>query len=80
MILITKTELIALRDSMPLEILKEQTRKTKERNGYVDYRGIFETMGYVHAFNDTYQFVGNLLTTSETLADNVRLTKHEETN
>lgn len=51
----TKTELIALRDTFPLEELQKQTRETKERLGYVDYNGIFETMGYTRAFNETYK-------------------------
>lgn len=51
---VTVRELIKMRDEMTDAELKEQTRKTKERLGYVDYRGIFETMGYRHAFNDTY--------------------------
>jgi hypothetical protein len=51
----TSRQLILLRDSLPLEELKEQTRQTRERFGYVDYRGIFKIMGYVHAYNDKFE-------------------------
>ena len=51
---ITEYEIIRLRDNMPLSKLKRITKETMARKGYVDYRGIFETMGYVHAFNNKY--------------------------
>jgi len=53
-IYITGTEIIKLRDNMSVEELIRITNETKERFGYVDYQGLFKTMGYVHAFNDTY--------------------------
>lgn len=56
--LISKTEIIKLRDAMSVEELRKITNKTKEENGYVSYKAIFETMGYKHAFNDKF-FVPN---------------------
>lgn len=56
-IYITQTELIKLRDNMSVEELRRITNETMKREGYVSYRALFETMGYVHAFNDTYKKV-----------------------
>lgn len=50
----TAAELIKMRDDMPVNELRRQTTETKKRDGYVSYRGIFETMGYKHVFNNTY--------------------------
>lgn len=55
MTLVSEYEIIRLRDKMPVEELRAITNKTKERLGYVNFRAIFETMGYVHAFNDKYR-------------------------
>lgn len=55
--LVTKTELIKIRDNMSIIELRQITKQTRERLGYVDFNGLFETMGYVHAFNDTYKKV-----------------------
>lgn len=52
--LVTERELILLRDTMELSELKRQTKKCKETFGFVDYRHIFITMGYTHAFNDKW--------------------------
>lgn len=53
-IYITKLEIIKLRDNMSVEQLRTITNETKKRLGYVSYNALFETMGYTHAFNDTY--------------------------
>lgn len=53
-IYITKTEIIKLRDNMSVDELRVITNATKARLGYVSFESLFETMGYVHAFNDTY--------------------------
>jgi len=51
---ISERELILLRDKMSIEELRAITNKTKEVNGYVNFRAIFKTMGYEHSFNDMY--------------------------
>ncbi len=53
---ITETEIIALRDQMSVEELRRITNETKAREGHVSFREIFKTMGYIHAFNDSYIF------------------------
>lgn len=54
--LTTSTEIINQRDQLPLEDLKRQTKEIKQEHGRVDYRLIFEHMGYRHAFGDSYTF------------------------
>jgi len=53
-IIVSEYEIIKLRDTMELSKLKEITDKCKKDFGYVDYRGIFKTMGYTHAYNDKW--------------------------
>ena len=57
MVLVTEREIILLRDSMKLSELRKITKKCKDKFGFVDYRRIFVTMGYVHAFNDKWNLV-----------------------
>ena len=52
--LITERKLIELRDTMEVSELSKITKKCKKTYGFVDYRHIFKTMGYVHAFNDKW--------------------------
>ena len=52
--LITERQIIELRDTMPLDKLKKTTKDCMKKFGFVDYRHIFMTMGYVHAFNDKW--------------------------
>jgi len=57
LVTITKRELILLRDSMPLEELKRQTKEAREKFGYVDMRNIFKIMGYEHTYSDNWKKV-----------------------
>ena len=50
-------EIIKKRDEMSLSSLREITNKTMEKYGFVDYKRLFETMGYIHRYNDKYEFV-----------------------
>ena len=52
--LISEYEIIILRDKMSVSQLSKITDKCKKDNGFVSYREIFKTMGYVHAFNDKW--------------------------
>ena len=52
--IISELEIIRLKDKLPLDQLKEITRKTKEKFGIVYNKAIYETMGFVHAYNDKY--------------------------
>ena len=54
MALVSEYEIIRLRDTMPLDELKKITKKCEKKFGFVDYRHIFVTMGYTHAFNDKW--------------------------
>ena len=54
MTLVSEYEIIKKRDTMNLDELKQITEKCKETYGFVDYRHIFMTMGYKHAFNDKW--------------------------
>jgi hypothetical protein len=49
--LYTETEIIRLRDQMPVEELRKYTKLCREQFGYVSYSALFQVMGYVHAFN-----------------------------
>ncbi len=55
MVLISKTDLIKMMDEMSIEETRTIINETKQKNGYVSYRAIFETMGYVHSFNEYYK-------------------------
>lgn len=55
MTLISKTDLIKMMDEMSIEDTRTIIKETKQKNGYVSYRAIFETMGYVHSFNEYYK-------------------------
>jgi len=52
--IIAEYEIIRLRDTMPLDELRRITNKCKETYGFIDYRHIFMTMGYRHAYNDKW--------------------------
>ena len=52
--LISEREIILLRDTMSIAELRKITDKCKKTFGFVDYRNIFRTMGYKHAFNDKW--------------------------
>jgi len=52
--LISGTEIIKIRDKMPLEELKRITEETKTRCGYISYREIFITMGYTPVYSNMY--------------------------
>ena len=52
--IISEYEIIRLRDKMPLDELKKITNKCMEKFGYVGNREIYQTMGYVHAYNDKW--------------------------
>jgi hypothetical protein len=47
-------DIIKLRDNMSVDELRIISNKTKEIYGFIDYKRLFITMGYTHAFGDTY--------------------------
>ena len=53
-IYITEREIILLRDQMSNSDLTKITDKCKQTYGFVDFTHIFKTMGYIHAFNDSW--------------------------
>jgi hypothetical protein len=52
--LITERGIIELRDQMSIEDLRAITNKCMADWGFVSFRYLFITMGYVHAFNDKW--------------------------
>jgi hypothetical protein len=53
--LYTQRELMTMLDNKSLEERRELTNKTKLTYGFVDYRHIFMSMGFVHAFNGNWK-------------------------
>ena len=54
--LISEYQLIRLRDTMEVSELRKITKKCRRKFGFVDYRHIFMTMGFKHAYNDKWYF------------------------
>jgi hypothetical protein len=52
--MLTATDIIRLRDQMPVEQLREITNRAKKERGYLSFKVLFETMGYVHAYGNSY--------------------------
>lgn len=51
---ITSSEIIKIRDKMPLNELRQINEKTLNRCGYISYHEIFTTMGYIRASKNNY--------------------------
>ena len=53
--LYTEREIIEMRDNMSVLELRKITNQAKKDFGYVDFRAIFKTMGFEHAFGDKWK-------------------------
>jgi hypothetical protein len=63
---------------MPLSELKEITKKCKKCFGFVDFRHIFVTMGYVHAFSNKWYITANCMLSVFNGIETQKLKQNEE--